>query len=72
MDSYTLRDAFASLIGVALAAVVIWLLRDAIIDWKVASGGVIIGLYLALPRRMRVVGETLWGFFKSSKELSDG
>lgn len=72
LSAETLRDGLASLVGLALAVVGVWLLRDGVIGWPPAAGAVVIGLYLALPRRMRTVGDTLWGFFKSYKDKSDG
>lgn len=67
VNSDVKRDAFASILGLALAALSIWLLRDGILPWYGGAGGVLVGLYLTLPNRMRVVGQSLFDYFKESR-----
>lgn len=53
------RDWFVTVIGLAVATASGAALAYQLAPWYANAAGVAVGLYLALPRRMQVVGQTV-------------
>ena len=54
------EDALATLVGLGIVGVSCFFVYLALLPWHYAGVMIIVGMYLALPRRMRILADDIW------------